>query len=202
MRFFTSDTHFGHKGVIEFCNRPFADPVEMDHVMIDNWNKVVGPKDTVYHMGDVSFRGMAETEHIVKQLNGFKVLIRGNHDHRPSKMLQVGFDLVLESAGLVLPHVVKNSKTVYHRVMLCHYPYVGQYDDTHKDGSPRDFDDRRLVDNGQFLLHGHVHTYWKMKDQMINVGVDQWDFTPVAESQLVQLMTIATELGATEVRNV
>lgn len=202
MRFFTSDTHFGHKHVIDFCKRPFDNVQVMNAEIIRRWNITVKPEDTVYHMGDVSFLGMQDTEKVLRQLNGFKILVRGNHDHRPSKMLKLGFDLVLESAGMVLTHAVQHEKTKYHRVQLSHYPYYGQYQDTHRDGSPRDFKERQLVDNGQFLLHGHVHEFWKMKDRMINVGVDQWDFTPVSELEIVELIEIAQGLGANIVKEV
>jgi len=50
----------------------------MDEALVENWNKVVGPKDKVYHLGDVAIarRGLK----ILKRLNGTKILIKGNHD--------------------------------------------------------------------------------------------------------------------------
>jgi calcineurin-like phosphoesterase family protein len=50
----------------------------MDREMIARWNAVVGPKDTVYHLGDVVInrRCLATLNH----LNGDKRLILGNHD--------------------------------------------------------------------------------------------------------------------------
>lgn len=50
----------------------------MDNVLIDNWNKVVSPKDKVYHLGDVYINRKARF--ILDRLNGDKVLIKGNHD--------------------------------------------------------------------------------------------------------------------------
>ena len=49
--FFTSDTHFHHANIIRFCDRPFRDVEEMDEILIRNWNEVVGPEDTIFHLG-------------------------------------------------------------------------------------------------------------------------------------------------------
>lgn len=49
-----------------------------DSTMIDNWNRVVGPKDKVYHLGDVFIN--RKERFILEALNGDKVLIKGNHD--------------------------------------------------------------------------------------------------------------------------
>ena len=50
--FYTSDTHFCHKNILQHENRPFNDIDEMDTALIEQWNKTVGKKDTVYHLGD------------------------------------------------------------------------------------------------------------------------------------------------------
>lgn len=75
--FFTSDTHFGHKNIIKYCNRPFNDVNEMNEILISRWNSKVNPDDLVYHLGDFSMRAVPE---IRKRLNGDICLIRGNHD--------------------------------------------------------------------------------------------------------------------------
>lgn len=82
--FLISDTHFGHAGVCKFLNedgskmRPWDNVTEMDEVLVKNWNDVVGPKDKVYHLGDVVINRRALP--ILGRLNGDKVLIKGNHD--------------------------------------------------------------------------------------------------------------------------
>ena len=41
---FTSDQHFCHSNVMNFCNRPWSDVKEMNKALTDNWNEVVGEK--------------------------------------------------------------------------------------------------------------------------------------------------------------
>lgn len=82
--FVTSDTHFGHWGVCKFLRtdgtklRPWEHPDDMDKVLVENWNAVVGPNDKVYHLGDVVMnRRCLKT---MALLNGDKILVKGNHD--------------------------------------------------------------------------------------------------------------------------
>jgi calcineurin-like phosphoesterase family protein len=86
--FLVSDTHFGHKGVCHFTQedkvtklRPWDTPEEMDEAMVKSWNERVGPKDKVYHLGDVVINRKSLVT--MSRLNGDKVLIRGNHDIFP-----------------------------------------------------------------------------------------------------------------------
>lgn len=72
--FFTSDTHFSEDRARILSQRPFKDTYTMDWAMISRWNSVVGPKDTVYHLGDFGKTWP------LKYLNGKIYLIPGNHD--------------------------------------------------------------------------------------------------------------------------
>lgn len=82
--FLTADTHFGHWGVTRFLRsdgtklRPWDNPNDMDKDMVALWNDTVGPNDKVYHLGDVVINRRALPT--LAQLNGDKVLIKGNHD--------------------------------------------------------------------------------------------------------------------------
>ena len=86
--FLISDTNFGHSNILTFKNadgtlmRPgFEDVNDMDETIIHNWNKVVGAKDKVYHLGDVGFKNFTVLSETLVRLNGEKVLIKGNHDN-------------------------------------------------------------------------------------------------------------------------
>ena len=87
--FLTSDTHFGHVNICNFTNydgspvRPWDSVEEMDEEMVKRWNETVGPKDKVYHLGDVVIN--RKSLQILDRLNGDKVLIKGNHDIFPLK---------------------------------------------------------------------------------------------------------------------
>ena len=64
-----SDTHFGHKNVITSDSRPFEDVAEMDEALIENWNSVVKPGDTIYHLGDFAFYSEDKVCGILERLN-------------------------------------------------------------------------------------------------------------------------------------
>jgi calcineurin-like phosphoesterase family protein len=97
-RFVISDTHFGHTNSWEKFKLPNGDPLrpftsteEMDETMVERWNAVVRPQDTVYHLGDVVIN--KKSLHHVKRLNGKKRLVRGNHDiFKDDDYREVGFE--------------------------------------------------------------------------------------------------------------
>lgn len=79
--FFTADEHYGHHNIIEYCDRPFKAIDEMNDTIIANHNAVVSEKDTVIHAGDFTLRGKRYAEHMISQLEGNHIFIRGSHDY-------------------------------------------------------------------------------------------------------------------------
>lgn len=78
---FTSDTHFYHENIINFCNRPYSSVEEMNESLIANWNSVVKPNDYIFHLGDFCWgNDKDKIIEILKRLNGKINLILGNHD--------------------------------------------------------------------------------------------------------------------------
>jgi len=67
-------------------------------------------------------------------------------------------------------------------VLVCHLPYQGDSGETER------YANFRPVDEGMWLLHGHVHEKWRQQGRMVNVGVDVRGFTPVAEEVIARLM--------------
>lgn len=171
---FTADTHFDHANVIRYCNRPFSSVQEMNGVLIANWNEVVKPQDTIYHLGDFSLSGSRRAHELISKLNGYKILIRGNHDKGEAYYKSAGFAEYYTSTPA---HPVE-----YGEFFLSHYPYWECYD---HDERKHKFADRMLHQRGnRWLLCGHIHEKWKRKGFCINVGVDQWNFAPVSIEQI------------------
>lgn len=101
--FVTSDTHFGHRKVVEF--RPYASVEEHDRDLIARWNAVVRPNDTVWHLGDVYFN---EGHLALAELNGLKKLVMGNHDTHPLDVYNSHFVKIYGAfayRGCILTHI-------------------------------------------------------------------------------------------------
>lgn len=73
----TSDNHFWHKRIAEYCGRP----PDHEERMWAGLAECVQPEDTLIHLGDVSWCTQRRREEIVSRFPGrVKVLIVGNHD--------------------------------------------------------------------------------------------------------------------------
>lgn len=186
MRWFTSDLHVGHANVIVYAGRPFAAVGEMNAALVVLWNTVVAPEDDVWVLGDLAMGRIEESLPIASQLLGRKHLVVGNHD-RPfngGKRLEDWTDRYLAEGGFVaLHHGDVELEVGETPLRLCHFPYIG-------DSGDRDrYVDERPKDDGRWLLHGHVHERWRQRGRMINVGVDAWAGQPVAENQILDLIS-------------
>lgn len=92
---FIADSHFSHKNVIDYCNRPFCSVEEMNGALIHNWNKIVKNNDRVFMLGDFALCGKDKIIEIGQQLNGRKILIMGNHEGASlSTYYNAGFEMV------------------------------------------------------------------------------------------------------------
>lgn len=183
--FFTSDTHFGHENIIKFCKRPYANVEEMNEALIENWNKVVGKDDIVFHLGDFALGGSTVWNSTLDRLNGKIYLIFGNHDR---KNLRQGFAARFVE---VLPQlqIEIEGRSIY----LNHYPFLCY------GGSWRN------PDNAVWQLFGHCHSGPHVNGADNNrldilfpyqydVGVDNNNYTPISWSQVKDIINKQVEL--------
>ena len=106
MDWFISDTHFGHRSLLKTERSEFNNTEEHDDYIVETINKYVKPTDRLYILGDV---GNFET---LKRLNGYKILIQGNHDNVTNKYAKQYVD-----------EYYKNPIYYNRKVMLSHYPH-------------------------------------------------------------------------------
>jgi calcineurin-like phosphoesterase family protein len=151
--FFTSDTHFGHKRILEYCatTRQYEDIAAHDEALINAWNERVGRKDHVYHLGDFAFLPADKTNEIMSRLNGYIHLIEGNHDRVEN----------FTAPNLVEVTPYKELKVGKKSFILFHFP----------------IESWNKVHYGSIHLHGHSHgsiTHHPInpKAKRMDVGVD------------------------------
>jgi calcineurin-like phosphoesterase family protein len=121
--FFAADHHFQHTNILKFRDktngkllRPeFKSIEEHDEHIVGRHNSVVGVNDTVYMLGDVSFKTNARTRDLLCALNGKLILVPGNHDH--IKFLLPFFHDIymwkyMPEESMILSHVPLSDKDV------------------------------------------------------------------------------------------
>lgn len=154
---FISDTHFFHKNIIGYANRPFEPTPEgiqqMNQTIINNWNACVKKEDTLMHLGDVALNcSKAELKELLSKLNGHKYLILGNHDMRETEQWwrDVGFEEVFS-----FPIIYKKWYILSHEPLFLNekIPYIN--------------------------IHGHIHQH-TMSGPYINASVEQTNFYPLS----------------------
>lgn len=188
--FFTSDWHIGHENAIKFDNRPFRDLDHMHKQLVVNFNKQVPKNAITYFLGDVVTHNVETTKKVLDQLNGTKILIVGNHDKGYESCYNAGFDLVMDSAVIYIHK---------QRVTLTHCPLLRVFreDTSTMKGSTEgemwhgEFRNTRFAtaDEGQFHLHGHIHSPNGGKSEKIafrqyDVGLPGNNYRPIHISNI------------------
>lgn len=181
MIYLISDTHFGHINIMVYENRPFENVDQMDRTIIQNWNKIISKRDTVYFLGDFSFYNFNLTQETFLKLNGIKHLIMGNHDrsHTRTWWKRIGFDIVS-----------KNPTILYkEKLILSHEPF-----------------NACEIPEGFINIHGHIHsqklTYERVilgltaKDfdlgkKYFNVSADVLGFTPISLDKILEKVKLS-----------
>lgn len=205
---YTADLHLGHTRIIDLCNRPFATVTEMNETIIFRWNERVEPDDTVWVLGDVALGSIEESLALVSRLNGYLILVAGNHDrcfasrgtakqqaewvqrYRAAGFASVVTGAAIANGGQPLRHALRQEfgGPMIEQVTLSHFPRTGESNPDRADrfAAYRPPVARKGPD--EWLLHGHVHNRWTINGRQINVGVDVWDFAPVPASDICSII--------------
>lgn len=167
--FFISDTHFGHKKIMDFEARPFSSIEEMDEAIILRWNDVVGDDDCVMVVGDFSCYDLDKNKEILSKLKGKKILIKGNHDTENEEFYrECGFASVYS-----YPIIVDSFFMVSHEPLYLNknMPYAN--------------------------IYGHVHancSYKDVSEQSFCVCVERINYTPILFDDIKNRMSNVNSL--------
>lgn len=159
-RYFSADSHFSHNNIIKYCNRPYANPEEMNEALVKEWNSVVSHNDEVWHLGDVTW-GYFDLD----RLNGIKHLIIGNHDN----LSQISKYFT----NIHHYHELKGMLPKNRAIPLMHYP-ISSWNGCY---------------HGAIHLHGHTHGTLDNSGLLrFDVGVDCWDMKPISIDSILALV--------------
>ena len=152
-----ADTHFGHRNILTYSDRPFKNVENMYAQMLIDYNNLVGKDDLVFWLGDLGFYGWPKLKTLLEPFNGTKILIRGNHDKFKSDQLLEIFSAIHEQLRVVS----EDGKVNF---VLNHYPMLQWEGSNH----------------GSIQLHGHTHqhnyfTNYYAKSELQNQIVSTWN---------------------------
>lgn len=163
-----SDTHFGHANILKFepeIRGHYANILEHDLDLVERWNSVVRPQDTVWHLGDVFFG--KDAHRILGALNGFKRVVLGNHDAKHEDVLAQYFKRmygVAQYGGCILSHVPV-------------HPY--QLENRYKKNIHGHMHRKRV-------LISHPNNGLQIDPRYVCVSVEQINLTPVLLDQVIE----------------
>lgn len=180
MNFVTSDLHINHTNILKFCPESrgmFQNTDEMNHALIERMNSKVTNNDTLYIVGDIGFGKMGAICEVLKQINGEKVIIRGNHDRKLLASSEFQTQKGLMGVRNIchyytLYETIDSKKCEFH---MFHFP-IEEWENCH---------------HGAYHLHGHRHS---PKSQLINsrrmdIGVDSNDLYPYSFEEIVERLS-------------
>lgn len=166
-----SDTHWGHSNIIFYSKRPYSSVEEMNESLILNWNQLVKPEDTVWHLGDFAFMKFPELKSLIWRLNGKKNLVLGNHDkmiiENRNELSKGAFESIQNYAEIKI-----NGKLI----VLFHYG-MRVWNKSHA---------------GSIMAYGHSHGSLPPFGKSVDVGVDSKEITseyrPIHTDELIKYM--------------
>jgi calcineurin-like phosphoesterase family protein len=133
----TSDLHFGHVNIKNFCpatRSHYRDVSHMNSEMIRMWNDLICDDDVVYILGDVCFMRLDDAVATVRELKGKKILIEGNHDQKLLKNSEFR-----SCFAEIHKYLDINRNGV--KIVMFHYP-IAEWDQQYR---------------GSVHFHGHLH---------------------------------------------
>jgi calcineurin-like phosphoesterase family protein len=162
--YFFSDTHFDHKNIIKYCNRPFNSTQEMNQTLVRNWCDVVSSNDVVFFLGDMSYgRDRRHIDYWLGKLEGNISYIRGNHDTD-----------IINRANVINSHY--GIKYNDYKFLLMHDPR-----------RPNDYDGW-IIHGDKHNNSLKDHPFINQKNKTVNVCAELVEYTPLDIDRMITLI--------------
>lgn len=93
----TTDTHFNHLQMIEYCGRP----INFGILIRKHLKSMVKKGDVLIHLGDICIGNDTKCNNWFKELPSRNILVKGNHDNKSHKWyMENGWDLACDRLDL------------------------------------------------------------------------------------------------------
>jgi len=183
---FTSDIHFSHEKIREYCPARgvlWPDSWTMNEGLLERYNAVVQPDDFCYVLGDVCMGNLIHSIPFVSRLNGTKYPLEGNHDRKALKReeFRKNFEWIKTDHE---EEVEVSGRKI--SLKMRHYP-PGYEELTVKD----EHEHRIIVPNTYFAFgHRHNNVPHNPKLPCLDVGVDAQNLQPISREQVLEHIRI------------
>lgn len=163
---YIADTHWMHRNIVAYDNRPFSSMEEMDEAMACLWNETVKAEDVTYVVGDFCWSQTYEDwAAILSRLNGRVFIVKGNHDRSAILKRLTRNGLIL---GWSQQEIVKDGEN---RVILNHSPmpfFINEHQENwaHLYGHVHISYDWNMM----LSMHRQIEELYLKKIRMYNVG--------------------------------
>lgn len=164
-----SDTHFNHRNIIDYCDRPFSSVEEMNNTLRSNWNSTVSQSETVLFLGDLMMGTKKEQRQLLSELHGDIIFVKGNHD-----------DLTMQSnAGLIYEGIEFSIKGITF--------YANHYPNKRTDSS------RRYLHGHIHNNNIRSHPFYDQQTKSFNFSVELVNYTPVPIEDVISIIKSNTQ---------
>lgn len=161
----TTDTHFGHDAMIDYCDRP----QDFERRILEGLS-VVDDNDILIHLGDFCIGDDVFWHEIfMNNVKGKKWLVRGNHDRKSTTWyFRHGWDTVVKSIGM---HIYGK------RIILSHKPSYSLSSDLNIHGHMHNSNHRKYKTLERLLSYPLKHEL---------LSIENTNYQPVLLQTLVE----------------
>ncbi|MDH5569062.1 MAG: 2'-5' RNA ligase family protein [Nitrosopumilus sp.] len=161
---FISDTHFDHRNILRYCNRPFNSIRQMNQTLVENWCNSVRKNEKVFFLGDMSYgKDRRPIDYWLGKLTGKISYIRGNHDK----------DIINHATVIHSHYGIKYNN---YQFLLMHDPH-----------RPNGYDGW-IIHGDKHNNNLKDYPFVNQKNKTVNVCAELVDYVPISLDRIIELI--------------